>query len=95
MQPDEKIPIRVVVADRTMPLKVARKDEEFVRLAARMINRRMDDFKTFNTGETIDRLAWAALDFTGDLVKNLRSGQQTSEHVDEELSRLEDLLQGY
>ncbi len=95
MQPDEKIPIRVVVADRTMPLKVARKDEEFVRLAARMINRRMDDFKTFNTGETIDRLAWAALDFTGDLVKNLRSGQQTSEHVEEELTRLEDLLQGY
>lgn len=95
MQPDEKIPIRVVVADRMMPLKVARQDEEFVRLAARMINRRMDDFKTFNTGETIDRLAWAALDFTGDLVRNLRSGQQTGNHVEDELSKLEDLLQGY
>lgn len=95
MQPDEKIPIRVTIADRIMPLKVARKDEEFVRLAARMINRRMDDFKAFNTGETIDRLAWAALDFTGDLVRNLRSGQQTGDHVEEELSKLEDLLQGY
>ena len=84
-----------MVADRMMPLKVARKDEEFVRLAARMINRRMDDFKSFNTGETIDRLAWAALDFTGDLVRNLRSGELTEGNVEEELSKLEDLLQGF
>ncbi len=84
-----------MVADRMMPLKVARKDEEFVRLAARMINRRMDDFKSFNTGETIDRLAWAALDFTGDLVRNLRSGELTEGNVEEELTKLEDLLQGF
>lgn len=95
MQPDERIPIRVQVADRILPLKVARKDEEFVRLAARMINRRMDEFKSFNTGDPIDRLAWAALDFTGDLVRNLRSGQHTSETVESELSSLEELLQGY
>jgi cell division protein ZapA (FtsZ GTPase activity inhibitor) len=95
VQPDEKIPIRVNIADRMMPLKVARKDEEHVRLAARMINRRMDEFKTFNTGETIDRLAWAALDFTGDLVRNLRSGQNTNEHMEAELARLEELLKDY
>ena len=95
MQPDEKIPIRVNIADRMMPLKVARKDEEHVRLAARMINRRMDEFKTFNTGETIDRLAWAALDFTGDLVRNLRSGQSTNEHMEAEMSKLEALLRDY
>jgi cell division protein ZapA (FtsZ GTPase activity inhibitor) len=78
-----------------MPLKVARKDEEHVRLAARMINRRMDEFKAFNTGETIDRLAWAALDFTGDLVRNLRSGQNSNEKVEQELSQLEELLKAY
>lgn len=95
MQPDEKIPIRVNIADRMMPLKVARKDEEYVRLAARMINRRMDEFKSFNTGETIDRLAWVALDFTGDLVRNLQSGQNTDERVETELSKLEELLRAY
>ncbi len=95
MQPDEKIPIRVNIADRMMPLKVARKDEEHVRLAARMINRRMDEFKAYNTGETIDRLAWAALDFTGDLVRNLRSGQNTNEKVEAELSKLEELLKDF
>ena len=95
MQPDEKIPIRVVVADRMLPLKVARKDEEYVRLAARMINRRMDDFKDFNSGETIDRLAWAALDFTGDLVRNLQSGQSSSDRVNQELTDIESMLQGY
>lgn len=83
------------IADRMMPLKVARKDEEYVRLAARMINRRMDEFKSFNTGETIDRLAWAALDFTGDLVRNMRSGQSTNERVESELAQIEDLLRAY
>lgn len=95
MQPEEKIPIRVSIADMVMPLKVARKDEEYVRLAARMINRRMDEFKSFNTGETIDRLAWAALDFTGDLVRSLKSGQNTNEQVENELNQLEDLLRAY
>ncbi|MBL7810661.1 MAG: cell division protein ZapA [Bacteroidetes bacterium] len=88
------IPIRVPVADRLLPLKVARKDEEYVRLAARMLNRRMEEFKTYNSGETIDRLAWAALDFTGDLVRYLRSGQNQTEAVEDELKRLEELLQG-
>ena len=95
MQPEEKIPIRVSISDMVMPLKVARKDEEYVRLAARMINRRMDEFKSFNTGETIDRLAWAALDFTGDLVRSLKSGQNTNEQVENELNQLEDLLRAY
>lgn len=95
MQPDEKIPIRVQIADRVMPLKVARRDEEYVRTAARMINRRMDEFKTFNTGEPIDRLAWVALDFTGDLVRNLQSGQNRDELVEAELSKLEELLRAY
>lgn len=95
MQPDDKIPIRVNVADRLMPLKVARKDEEFVRLAARMINRRMEEFRQFNTGEPIDRLAWAALDFTGDLVRMMRSGQNTGEHIEQELQELESLLRDY
>lgn len=95
MQPDEKIPIKVNIADRMMPLKVARRDEEHVRLAARMINRRMDEFKAFHTGEIIDRLAWAALDFTGDLVRNLRSGQNKDENVERELNQLEELLKEY
>ncbi len=78
-----------------MPLKVARKDEEFVRLAARMINRRMEEFRQFNTGEPIDRLAWAALDFTGDLVRMMRTGQNTGEHIEQELQELESLLRDY
>jgi cell division protein ZapA len=95
VQPDEKIPIRVQVADRILPLKVARKDEEFVRTAARMINLRMNEFKTLNTGETIDRLAWVALDFTGDLVRNLRSEQEAGKNVNDELNHLETLLQDF
>lgn len=95
MQPDERIPIRVNVADRVLPLKVARKDEEFVRMAARMINRRMEDFRKFDAGEPIDRLAWVALDFTGDLVRSHNSQQAADDAVDKELKELEQLLQSY
>ena len=95
MHPDEKIPIRVVIADRIMPLKVARKDEEYVRLAARMINRRMEEFKEYNTGEVIDRLAWAALDYTSDLVKHLKNVELKDDTVESELQDLDQMLEGF
>jgi len=69
MNPEEQIPVKVVVANRNLQLRVPRKTEEFVRLAAKMVNKRMEDFKQYEVGEPEDRLAWAALDYTTDLVQ--------------------------
>lgn len=92
MHPEEKIPVRVQVGSRLLPLRVARKDEEIIRLAARMLNKRMEEFKTFDAGDENDRLAWVALDYTGDLLRLKREDQATVEHIEKQVSELETLL---
>lgn len=78
-----------------MPLKVAAQDEEFVKMAARMLNKRMDDFKNFHAGDETDRLAWAALDYTGELLRLRAEKQAGNPELEQELQQLETLLQGY
>lgn len=95
VRPEDKIPVRVTVAGKLLPLKVARQDEEIVKMAARLLNKRMEDFRAFHTGDETDRLAWAALDYTGDLLRLKNEKQTRTEGVAEELQAIEDLLRGY
>jgi len=61
---DDKLSIRVNVADRYYPLKVEREDEEKVRRAARMINERVLQYKQKYTDKDVqDFLAMAALQY--------------------------------
>lgn len=95
MRPEEKISVRVAIAGKVLPLRVAPRDEEFVKTAARMLNKRMEDFRAFHAGDETDRLAWAALDFTGDLLR-LRAERQDENPVwEQDLQQIEQLLQGY
>lgn len=95
MRPEEKIPVRVAIAGKVLPLKVAAQDEDFVKMAARMLNKRMDDFKNFHAGDETDRLAWAALDYTGELLRLRAEKQAGNPELEQELQQLETLLQGY
>ena len=92
MNPEEQIPVKVSVANRNIQLRVPRKNEEFVRLAARMVNKRMEDFKQYEVGEPEDRLAWAALDYTTDLVQLHRHKEDNNQDVYRTLGELENLL---
>lgn len=92
MNPEEQIPVKVTVANRNLQLRVPRKNEEFVRLAARMVNKRMDDFKQYEVGEPEDRLAWTALDYTTDLVQLHRHKEDNNQDVYQTLGELETLL---
>lgn len=61
---DNKLSIRVNVADRYYPLKVERDDEEKIRRAARLINEKVLQYKQRYTDKDIqDFLAMAALQF--------------------------------
>jgi cell division protein ZapA (FtsZ GTPase activity inhibitor) len=61
---DDKLSIRVNVADRYYPLKVERDDEEKIRRAARMINEKVLQYKQRYTDKDVqDFLAMAALQF--------------------------------
>lgn len=61
---EEKLSIKVNVADRYYPLKIERKDEEKIRRAARLINDKVLQYKQRYTDKDIqDFLAMAALQF--------------------------------
>jgi cell division protein ZapA (FtsZ GTPase activity inhibitor) len=61
---DDKLSIRVNVADRYYPLKVERDDEEKIRRAARLINEKVLQYKQRYTDKDVqDFLAMAALQF--------------------------------
>jgi len=67
---DDKLSIRVNVADRYYPLKVEREDEEKVRRAARMINEKVLQYKQRYTDKDVqDFLAMAALQYVIKLIE--------------------------
>lgn len=61
---EEKLTIRVNVADRYYPLKIERKDEERIRKAARLINEKILQYKQRYVEKDLqDFLSMAALQF--------------------------------
>ena len=61
---DDKLSIRVNIADRYYPLKVERENEEKIRKAARMINDKVLQYKQKYTDKDVqDFLAMAALQY--------------------------------
>ena len=61
---DDKLSIKVNVADRYYPLKIERKDEEKIRKAARLINEKVLQYKQRYLDKDVqDFLAMAALQY--------------------------------
>lgn len=93
---DDKLSIRVNVADRYYPLKVERENEEKIRRAARMINEKVLQYKQrYSDKDTQDFLAMAALQY----VIRLNEGEEvlSDDHLpralNELISRIESVLE--
>lgn len=68
---DDKLSIRVNVAERFYPLKINRADEEKIRKAARLINEKVLQYKQRYTDKDLqDFLAMAALQFVIRLIES-------------------------
>ncbi len=68
---DEKLSIRVNLAERYYPLKIDRGDEEKIRKAARMINEKVLQYKQkYADKDTQDFMAMAALQFVIKILEN-------------------------
>lgn len=68
---EDKLSIRVNVAERFYPLKISRSDEEKIRRAARMINEKVLQYKQRYTDKDLqDFLAMAALQFVIRLIES-------------------------
>lgn len=91
---DDKLTIRVNVADRYYPLKIGRKDEEKIRKAAKLINEKILQYKQRYSDKDIqDFLAMAALQY---VVKIINSEHQSDvSPIMEELNELNQEMKEY
>jgi cell division protein ZapA (FtsZ GTPase activity inhibitor) len=93
---DEKLSIRINIADRYYPLKIDRNDEEKIRKAARTINEKVLQYKQkYADKDTQDFLAMAALQFMikvidGEGIKGDSEILQKIKDLNEELGTLLD-----
>lgn len=91
---DEKLSIKVNVADRLYPLKIDSRDEEKIRKAAKTINDKVLQYKQKYTDKDVqDFLAMAALQFVTKVLE-YESEKDTSE-LEEGLKELDDELAEY
>ncbi len=82
MNMEDKLSIRVNLADRYYPLKIDRKDEERIRRAARLINEKILQYqKRYIDKDIQDFMAMAALQFVTRVLE-LEEKQKENEMID-------------
>ena len=91
---NEKLSIRINLADRYYPLKIDTKDEEKIRKAAKLINEKILQYKQrYTNKDTQDFLAMAALQF---VIKYLETDDEENEQpIADELEALNEELEDY
>jgi len=93
---EDKLSIRVNVADRYYPLKVEREDEEKIRRAARLINEKVLQYKQRYTDKDVqDFLAMAALQFVIKLTEEeeQQSSPDLSDVIKEMTQQIDSVLE--
>ena len=94
---DDKLSIRVNVADRYYPLKIGRDEEERIRKAARLINEKVLQYKQKYVDKDIqDFLAMAALQYVIQLLEanKLVDESEVSYNIREISERIDAVLTG-
>ncbi|HSH52928.1 MAG TPA: cell division protein ZapA [Bacteroidales bacterium] len=91
---DDKLSIRVNVADRYYPLKIDRSDEEKIRKAAKMINEKVLQYKQrYSDKDVQDFLAMAALQYVIQVIEF--DGTADTSSVLEEIQELDNQLEDF
>ncbi len=93
---DDKLSIRVNVADRYYPLKVDRENEEKIRKAARMINEKVLQYKQrYSDKDVQDFLAMASLQYVIKLTdeEEKSNNDQFPEALQELIGKIDAVLQ--
>ena len=91
---EDRLAIKVQIAERFYPLKIERKDEEKIRKAAKLINDRLLQYKQrYTDKDPQDFLAMAALQFVIQLLdcesnQNVVSLEEDLKALNEELDSL-------
>jgi cell division protein ZapA (FtsZ GTPase activity inhibitor) len=90
---EDKLSIRINIAERYYPLKVSRDEEERIRKAAKLINDKLLLYKQTYTGkESQDFMAMVSLDFASKLLE-LEEKLDESPIINELVSMNEDIVE--
>ena len=87
--------IKIRVADRDYPMRVSPQDEERLRMAGRLLNERLKEFRDqYGIQDKQDLLAMIALSTMADRLKVSKEKDGTDAALTERLARLDELLSG-
>ena len=90
---EDRLSVRIAIADRIYPLKIAVENEEKLRKAAKMINDEISQYKDFTDRDTQDKLAVTALRF---VVKFLdKEENKVLTELENRLTELDNELESY
>ncbi|MCR5887232.1 cell division protein ZapA [Hymenobacter sp. J193] len=90
-----ELSIKIRLADRDYPMRVAAQDEERLRLAGRMLNERLREFRDqYGIQDKQDLLAMLALATMADRLKVGKEKDGTDAALTERIARLDELLSG-
>ncbi len=91
---DDKLSIKVNIADRYYPLKIESKDEERIRKAARLINEKVAQYKQrYLDKDTQDFLAMAALQYVSKVLE--LEERFDMNQIDQQIKELSQELEEY
>ncbi len=90
---DEKINIRVVIAERPYKMAVAREQEEYVRRATKLVNNTIESYsKAFNYKDHQDLFAMVALQNTTKTVRLEAERSYKDKEMEVKLRELDEIL---
>ena len=86
--------IKVIIADRSYPLKVKPEEEEGVRSAARMINGKIEELsQKYGASDKQDYLAMACLTYVVDSFR--REGTGNTGEIEKKLGELDAIISSF
>lgn len=88
--------IKLTIANRVYPLSIARKDEELVRKAAKMIEENVREYEqNYSVRDQQDLLAMTTLQFANQVVKNEGKTVEDINSLEEKLTDLDNQVSDY
>lgn len=91
-----EISIKINIADRMYPLRVAMEEEEIIRHAAKLINERIKEFQAnYAVRDKQDLLSMSVLHYATGMIKAERKLGEDSQEVANRISELDTMLESF
>ncbi|TYR35394.1 cell division protein ZapA [Sphingobacterium phlebotomi] len=91
-----EISIKINIADRVYPLRVATEEEEVIRYAAKLINEKIKELQeNYAVRDKQDLLSMCVLQYATGMIKAERNAQQHEDGLEEQVHELDDMLTNF